>query len=213
MAIFLWRITAKTTSSRWLSVTKLSDLSALWHCLRLAFAFSRLWEIAADALALSLKQAKVHRNVFVCKLASLLNVVFCLMQIDNRTKDTASTSEPWITLSLFIFPFAPIQFPPSGDSSRLPLWYDLADSALTEYLNYVTDADHDQQTGVVEVYRLSDDSAAIEPVDLGAQPLQCFVCDTNLLSPSIHRCLHIDPERPRSSNNNRLTLIDATTCV
>ena len=85
----------------------------------------------------------------------------------------------------------------------------LPDSALTEYLNHVTDADHDQQTGIVGAYRLSVDSAEIEPVDLSAQPLKCFVWDMDLLSPSIRRCLHIDPERQRTTHNNRLTLIDA----
>ncbi|MFA6164488.1 MAG: hypothetical protein WC685_13795 [Methylobacter sp.] len=85
----------------------------------------------------------------------------------------------------------------------------LPDSALTEYLKHVNDADHDQQTGIVGAYRLSVDSAEIEPVDLSAQPLKCFVWDMDLLSPSIRRCLHIDPERQRTTHNNRLTLIDA----
>jgi hypothetical protein len=85
----------------------------------------------------------------------------------------------------------------------------LPDSALTEYLNHVTDVDHDQQTGIVGAYRLSVDSAEIEPVDLSTQPLQYFVCDTDSLSPIIRRCLHIDPEGPRSLHNNRLTLFDA----
>jgi len=87
----------------------------------------------------------------------------------------------------------------------------LPDLALTEYLNHMTDVDHDhdQQTGIVGAYRLSVDSAEIEPVDLSAQPLKCFVWDMDLLSPSIRRCLHIDPERQRTTHNNRLTLIDA----
>ncbi|MGZ8234324.1 hypothetical protein [Methylobacter tundripaludum] len=80
-------------------------------------------------------------------------------------------------------------------------------------MNHVTDADHDQQTGVVGAYRLSVDSAEIEPVDLSAQPLQCFVYDTDLLSPSTRRCLHIDPEQPRSPHNNWLTLINTARCV
>jgi hypothetical protein len=83
------------------------------------------------------------------------------------------------------------------------------DSALTEYLNHVNDVNHDQQTGVVGAYRLSVDSAAIEPIDLSAQPPQCFVWDTDLLSPGMRRCLHIDPEGQRTTHDNRLTLIDA----
>lgn len=108
----------------------------------------------------------------------------------------------------------PVRSNPTPDQAAIHPGYrydmTLPDSTLTEYLSHIADDDHHQQTGVVGAYRLSIDSAAIEPIDLSAQPLQCFIYDTDLLSPGIRRCLHIDPEQPRSPHNNRLILIDAS---
>lgn len=68
---------------------------------------------------------------------------------------------------------------------------------------------HAFQNGLVGAYRISQDKAEVEALDLNAQPMQGFVWDTALLNPPLRHLLVPDQERPRSAPNNRLTLIDA----
>jgi hypothetical protein len=84
------------------------------------------------------------------------------------------------------------------------------ESALAELSQHLIDNDYDQQSGIIGAYRLSADSANIEPVDLSAEPVQCFVWDTDFLSPKVSRWLQTGLKRPRSSINNFLTLHVAT---
>ncbi|MGZ4969229.1 MAG: hypothetical protein ACXV8O_11240 [Methylobacter sp.] len=79
---------------------------------------------------------------------------------------------------------------------------------VPEHSNHLIDTDY-QHSGIIGAYRLSAESADIEPVDLHVQPPQCFVWDTDYLSPSVSAWLQSDPEQPRSTHPNCLTIMEA----
>jgi len=85
----------------------------------------------------------------------------------------------------------------------------IPEPALTEDAGQVMAASQDPQSGIIGAYRLSDHSAESEPVDLNKQPAQCFVWDTDLLSPIVSDCLQAYSEQPQPFGRNRLSLHDA----
>ncbi|MGZ8191394.1 MAG: hypothetical protein ACXWTS_09225 [Methylococcaceae bacterium] len=85
----------------------------------------------------------------------------------------------------------------------------IPEPTLTEHAGQVIAAAHDQQSGIIGAYRLNTDSAESEPVDLSKQPAQCFVWDTDLLSPPVSNCLQAASEKLQSFGHNNLSLHDA----
>lgn len=145
----------------------------------------------------------------VAGLAPFLNVV---CRNANRIRDTDRLRAMNNIVTLH-FPVRSSPVPGQVQAAIHPgCRYDLVlpEPVVADYLNHVTDGDHEQLTGLVGAYRLSVDAAQIEPIDLSTQPPRGFIWDMDLLGPGIRRCLCTDVAPPRSPRNNRLTLMDAS---
>ncbi|MCK9607155.1 MAG: hypothetical protein M0R33_11980 [Methylomonas sp.] len=66
------------------------------------------------------------------------------------------------------------------------------------------------QSGLLGSYRLSTAATNLAAVNQSDQPLRAFVWDADLLSPQRRQALQADPYQPRSTENNKLTLIDSS---
>ncbi|WNV03351.1 hypothetical protein RP726_12885 [Candidatus Methylospira mobilis] len=110
-------------------------------------------------------------------------------------------------------PQFPVRLAPTPEETTIQPGYryrvNWSESELAEYLKRAGEADADHHTGVVGAYRPGIDSAQIEAIDLNAQPLNCFVWNTELLTKTMRRGLQSEAEQAPPRHNNRLTLMDS----
>ena len=85
----------------------------------------------------------------------------------------------------------------------------LPESVLAKRFDQLADAETVLQTGVLGAYRLNTDSATILAIDLNGSEGQCFIWDTDLLTPDIRACLQNEAEQPNIEQHNRLTLLNS----